>query len=145
MTPFIKTENQQLPIAERPLKSIHKHIKLFIKYIKNIKNIRQSWLCSAHLEMKWGPWAKGVQNNKQTGRISVHCLLWRCLDRTRHIAPTALLVRVVFSREDLYKVVEWPSTRPKVLSMITWSYLRRRRRLTIFEPDETKFASEFVD
>ena len=33
-----------------------------------------------------------------------------------------------------------PSTRLIFLSMITESYFRFRRRLTIFEPDETKFA-----
>ena len=40
----------------------------------------------------------------------------------------------------LYKVVEGPSTRPIVLSMINGSYCRRRRSLTIFEPDEMKFG-----
>ena len=36
--------------------------------------------------------------------------------------------------------VEGPSTRPIFLSMITGSYCRRRRRLTIFEPDEMKLG-----
>ena len=35
---------------------------------------------------------------------------------------------------------EGPSTKPMVFSMISGSYFRRRRRLTILEPDETKFA-----
>ena len=58
----------------------------------------------------------------------------------RHIVPTALLVRVQCFRKGSYKAVEGPSTRPIVLSMITGSYCRRRRRLTIFEPDEMKFG-----
>ena len=43
-------------------------------------------------------------------------------------------------RKGSYKAVEGPGTRPIVLSMITGSYCRRRRRLTIFEPDEKKFG-----
>ena len=39
------------------------------------------------------------------------------------------------------KAVNGPSTKPIVLSMIAGTYLRRRRRFTIFEPDEMKFAS----
>ena len=54
----------------------------------------------------------------------------------RHIVPTALLVRVQRFRNSLHKAVK----RPIVISMITRSYLRRRRRFTIFEPDEMKFA-----
>ena len=50
------------------------------------------------------------------------------------------LVRVQCFGKDLYKDVKGLSTRPIVLSMFTRSYLRRRRRLTIFETDETKFA-----
>ena len=51
----------------------------------------------------------------------------------------ALLVRVQRFREGLYKAVDGPSIRPIVLSMINGSYCRRRRRITIFEPDEMKF------
>ena len=58
------------------------------------------------------------------------------LDKARHIVPTVLLVRVQCFRKSLYKAVQGPSTRPIVLSMINGSYCRRRRRLTIFEPDE---------
>ena len=58
----------------------------------------------------------------------------------RHIVPTALLVRVQCLRNDLYKAVEGPITIPMVLSMISGSYFRRRMRLTILEPDKTKFA-----
>ena len=65
-------------------------------------------------------------------------------DKARHIVPTALLVRVQRLRNDLYKALEGPTTRPIVLSMITGSYFRRRRRLTILEPDESKFASHLT-
>ena len=61
-------------------------------------------------------------------------------DKARHIVPTALLVSVQCFRKGLYKAVQGPSTRPIVLSMINGSYCRRRRRLTIFEPDEMKFG-----
>ena len=44
------------------------------------------------------------------------------------------------SRKDLYKAVEGTSTTSLVLSMITGLYLRHRRRITIFEPDETELA-----
>ena len=47
-------------------------------------------------------------------------------------------------RKDLYKAVEGPSTKSIVLSMINGSYFRRRRRLTILEPDETKFSSNLT-
>ena len=41
----------------------------------------------------------------------------------------------------MYRAVEGPIRRPLVLSMINGSYCRRRRRrLTIFEPDEMKFG-----
>ena len=63
------------------------------------------------------------------------------LDKASPIFLTAVLVRVQCFRNELNKVVKWPSTSLIVLSMITWSYWRRRRRLTIFEPDDKKFAS----
>ena len=44
------------------------------------------------------------------------------LDKARHIVPTALLVRVQCFRNDLYKVVKGPITRPIVLSMIAGLY-----------------------
>ena len=40
--------------------------------------------------------------------------------------------------------MEGPSIRPIVLSMITDSYFRSRRRLTILEPGETTFASHLT-
>ena len=83
--------------------------------------------------------AEGVPTNNQRGRRSGHCRLWRGFDKARHIVPTALLVKVQCYRKCLHKVVEGSSTRPIVLSMINGSYCRRRRRLTIFEPDQMKF------
>ena len=58
--------------------------------------------------------------------------------------PNHLLVRVQCFRKGLYKAVKGPSTRPIVLSMINGSYCRRRRRLTIFEPDEMKFGESLT-
>ena len=84
--------------------------------------------------------AEGDPNNNQRGRRSGPCRLWGGLDKARHIIPTDLLVRVQCFRKSLYKAVQGPSTRPIVLSMINGSYCRRRRRLTIFEPDEMKFG-----
>ena len=89
------------------------------------------------------PRTKGVFTNNQKGRWSGPCLLWGGLDKSRHIVPTALLVRVKCLKKDLHKAVEGPSTRPMDLSMINGSYFRRGRRLTILEPDETKSASHF--
>ena len=58
---------------------------------------------------------------------------------------TALVFRAQYFRKDVYKVVAGSiSTKPLVLSMITGSYFRRRRRLTICEPDETIFASHLT-
>ena len=59
------------------------------------------------------------------------CLLWGGLDKSRHIVPTALLVRGRCFRNDMYKAVQGPSTRPIILSMITGSYFLSRRRLTL--------------
>ena len=84
--------------------------------------------------------AEGVPTNNQRRRKSGHCRLGGGFYKARHIVPTALLVRVQRSRKRMYKVVEGPSTRPIVPLMINGSYCRRRRRLTIFEPDEMKFG-----
>ena len=48
--------------------------------------------------------------------------LMRCrrLDKARGIVPTAFLVKVQRSRNDLYKAVKGPSTSHIVLSMITY-------------------------
>ena len=90
------------------------------------------------------PKDEGVPTINQSGRGSWPCRLWGGLDKARRIVPTALLVRVQFLKNDLYKVVEGPSTRPIVLSMITGSYVPCRMRLTILEHDETKFASHLI-
>ena len=89
--------------------------------------------------------AEEVPTNNQRGQRSGPCRLWGGLDKARNIVPTALLVRVQCFRKGSYKAVEGPNTRPIVLSMITGSYCRRRRRLIIFEPDEKKigYAPEF--
>ena len=81
--------------------------------------------------------AEGVPTNNQRGQRSGPL---GGLDKARHMVLTALLVRVQCFRKGSYKAVEGSSTRPIVLSMITWSYCRRQRRLTIFEPDEMKFG-----
>ena len=56
------------------------------------------------------------------GRGSRHCLLLGGLNKPRHIHVvfTALIVRVQCFRKDMYRAVEGPSTRPIVLSMITF-------------------------
>ena len=106
-----------------------KVIKNSISKIYN--DIRQSGYALPVWKRASGPRTKGVPTNNQRGRGSGPCLLWGGLDKSRHIVPTALLVRVQCSRKDLYKAVEGPSTRPIVFSMINGSYFRRRRRLTI--------------
>ena len=70
-----------------------------------------------------GPKAEGVPTNNQRGRGSGPCRLWGGLDKARHIVPTALLDRVQRFRNDLYKAVKGPNTRPIVLSMIAGSKL----------------------
>ena len=83
--------------------------------------------------------AEGVPTDNQKGRRAGPCRLCGGLDKARHIVPTALLVRVQCFRKGPYKVVEGPSTRSIVPSIINGSYCRRRKRLTILEPDEMKF------
>ena len=68
----------------------------------------------------------------------------RGLDKARYIVQIALLVRVQGLRNDVLNAVEWQSTRPIVLSMNTGSYSRRRSRMTILEPEETKFVLHFT-
>ena len=76
-----------------------------------------------------GPKTEGVPTNNQRGRGFGHCRLWEGFDKALHIVPTALLVNVQRFRDDLYKAIKGPNTRPIVLSMIAGSYWRRRRRL----------------
>ena len=84
-----------------------------------------------------GPKAEGVPTNNHRGQWSP-CRLIGGLDNARHIVPTALLGRVQRFRNDLYKAVKGPSTRPIVLSMIIGSYWRRQRRFTLFEPNDNR-------
>ena len=112
---------------------------------KIYKSISQSRLCSARLEASSGPRTEAVPTNNQMGLGSGHCLL-RGLDKSRHIVPTALLVEVQCFRNDLYKTVEGPSTRPIVLSMTTVT----SKALNYFGAwrDEIRFAFDapfFVD
>ena len=91
-------------------------------------------------ELRYDGWrSPDYPTNNQSGQRSGPCRRWG-LDKARHIVPTALLVRVQCFRKGMYNAVEGPRTRPIVLSMITGSYCRRRRRLTIFELDEMKFG-----
>ena len=61
---------------------------------------------------------------------------------TRTVVPTAVLVRVQRLRNDLYKAVKGPSTRPIVLSMITGSYFRGSKAFHYFRArrDKIRFA-----
>ena len=116
---------------------MYSNIKVYQKYLATSIKVG---CATRSLYASSGPKAEGVPTNNQRGRGSGPCRLWGGLDKARHIVPTALLVRVQRFRNDLYKAVKGPSTRPIVLSMIAGSYWRRRRRFTIFEPDEMKFA-----
>ena len=62
---------------------------------------------------------KGVPTYSQRGRGSGPCLLWGGLDKSRHIIPTALLVRLQCFRKDLYKAVGGSRTILIVISMFT--------------------------
>ena len=66
--------------------------------------------------------AEGVSTINQRGRESGACHVSGGLDKARHIVKTALLFRVQHLKNDLYKAVKGPSTRPIVISMITGSY-----------------------
>ena len=117
---------------------MYSNIKVYQKYLATSIKVG---CATRSLYASSGPKAEGVPTNNQRGRGSGPCRLWGGLDKVRHIVPTALLVRVQRFRNDLYKAVKGPSTRPIVLPMIAGSYWRRRRLFTIFEPDEMKFAS----
>ena len=73
-----------------------------------------------------------VRTKYQRGRESGSCLFWGDLEKSRHIVPITLLLRVQFFRKDMYKAVGEPGAISIVLSVITGSYFRRRKRLTIF-------------
>ena len=83
---------------------------------------------SACLETSSGSRTEGVPTNNQRGREPGPCLLWGGLNKSRHVVPIALLVRVQCLRRDMYKVVEGPSKRHVVLSTITGPYFRFDKR-----------------
>ena len=118
---------------------MYSNIKVYQKYL--VTSIKVG-CATRSLYASSGPKAEVIPTNNQRGRGSGPCRLWGGLDKARHIVPTALLVRVQRFRNDLYKAVKGPSTRPIVLSMIAGSYWRRRRRFTIFRArrDEIRFA-----
>ena len=89
-------------------------------------------------------WGRAQVQEQKESRITIRGDEVRALSPLRrlgNVVPTVLLVRLQCSGKDLYKAVAGHNTKPIVLSMITGSYLRRRRRLTIFESDETKFTA----
>ena len=120
---------------------LHKHISTKIVYQKYIGTSIKVGCATRSLYASSGPKSEGGPTYNQRGRGSGPCRFWGGLDKARYIVQTALLVRVQRLRNDMYKAVKGPSTRPIVFSMITGSYWRRRRRFTIFEPDEMKFVS----
>ena len=107
--------------------NIYGYQNIISKHIATSSRVRYA-TCSpyANLEQR----DEGVPPNNKKERGGLHT--------SRHIVPTALLVRLLRSRKDLYKAMQVPSTRSIVLSMITRSYILRRRRVTIFETEETK-------
>ena len=109
-----------------------------IEYQKYIGRSIKVGCATRSLYASSGLKAVGVPTNNKRGRGSGPCHLWGCLDKARHIVPTALLVRVQRLRNTVYKAVKGPITRPIVVPMITGSYWRRRTRFTIF--DEMKFV-----
>ena len=94
---------------------MYSNIKVYQKYL--VTSIKVGY-ATRSLYASSGPKAEGVPTNNQRGRGSWPCRLWGGLDKARHIVPTALLVRVQRFRNDLYKAVKGPSTRPIVLLMI---------------------------
>ena len=117
---------------------IYSYIIVYQKYIGTSIKVGCATLS---LYASSGPKAEGVN---QRGHALGPCRLGGGLDKARHIVQTALLVRVQRLRNDLYKAVKGPSTRPIVLLMITGSYWRHPRRFTIFEPDEMKCVSHLT-
>ena len=94
--------------------NIYINIIVYQKYIGTSIKIG----CATHsMYASSGLKAEGVPTNNQRGRGSGSCCLWGGLDKARHIVPTASLVRVQRLRNDLYKDVKGPSTRPIVLSI----------------------------
>ena len=69
---------------------------------KYIKRSTRLGLCSSCMKANSCPRSRGVPTKNQRRRGSGPCLLWWDLDKSRHIVPTALLVRVQCFRKDLY-------------------------------------------
>ena len=88
---------------------MYSNIKVYQKYLATSIKVG---CATRSLYASSGRKAEGVPTNNQRGRGSGPCRLWGGLDKARHIVPTALLVRVQRFRNDLYKVVKGPSTRP---------------------------------
>ena len=90
---------------------MYSNIKVYQNYL--VTSIK---ICCAtrSLYASSGPKPEGVPTNNQRGRGSGQCRLWRGLDKVHHIVPTALLVSLQRFRNDPYKAVKGPSTRPIV-------------------------------
>ena len=110
---------------------VYSNIIVYQKYLVTYITVGCA-TCSLHASS--GPKTKGVPTNNQRGQGSAPCRFWWGLDKASHIVLTALLVRVQRLRNDLYKTVKGPSTRPIVFSMIAGSYWRRRRFLLFSSP-----------
>ena len=70
-------------------------IEIVLKDKKIYKDIRQSRLCSTRLEASSGARTEEIPTSTQRRRGSGPCVLWVCLDKTRRLVPTALLVTVL--------------------------------------------------
>ena len=68
-------------------------------------------MCSAHLEVSYGPRVVGVLTNNQMGQSSEHCPLCGDFYKACHVVPIALLVKVQCVRKSLYMALEGQSTR----------------------------------
>ena len=98
---------------------MYSNIKIYQKYVVTFIKVG---CATRSLYVSSGPTTEGVPNNNQRGQGSGSCRLRGGLDKARHIVPTALLVRLQRFRNNLYKAVKGPSTRPIVLLMIAGLY-----------------------
>ena len=111
------TVNQSGEVIKMSYTNIYRNIIVYQTYIGTSIKVGCATLS---LHASSGPKAEEVPTNNQRGRGSGPCRLWGGLDKARHIVPIALLVQRL--RNYLYKTVKRPITRPKVLSIIAWSY-----------------------
>ena len=95
------------------------HIKVYQKYL--VSSIKVS-CATRSLYVSSGPKDEGVLSKNQKGQGSGPCSNRGGLDKTRYIAPIALLVRVQRFRNDLYKAVKMQRTREKGGDLRTKSY-----------------------